>query len=449
MRLLTAIVLLILIIIIVVWFTHYLHKNGKLPNGTFKDTYEQFVNSANYKYDEYFTDPSKLYDKIIGYEFNDNIKLALDKAKKKDEMYTTNEQLGTMSAQRIGDATNNSFILANLYNFNVAPNGPTPNEQKTAKETAARFFTKTLSRIQQNPKVVVAATPPIPIEFMVDRAEDFYVAHQQAAPAEVPNFNQIRDTIRTARLQVHPEQPRVITQVEYYQGQPIPNDRQNVHDTVLNKEMKDIYNIVKEKNEMFTFEPKEDDIRNEILKHGGNEDKKGRALRVFERMTKPNYISSLDDTENNVLLNIWKRIHDPENEEHKSSLKEALVDSLSEGVENNTEICVTGRCAHALSTLTLLDKDPNLSKPMKTREILRGEAFLKASQIIKSTLAETDKQTVDAYQGVLPVAQDIEPKVTALERNLVDKIDETLRKDYADVKPDILEEIIKDAKAGV
>jgi hypothetical protein len=79
------IAIIVVLFILIIWICRSLHKNGKLPDGVFKQSYEVLVNNANRTYDKYFTDPLSLYQKTVGYEYDDGVKLAIEKSLKKDQ----------------------------------------------------------------------------------------------------------------------------------------------------------------------------------------------------------------------------------------------------------------------------------------------------------------------------------------------------------------------------
>jgi hypothetical protein len=474
MSTLTAVIILIIIIIIAIWFTHHLYSTGGLPEGAFRDTFEGFVNTANYKYDEYFTPPHDLYKKTVGYKLDDNAKLALSKAKKKDDMYTTNETSGTMSKSKAGDATDNSFILANLLNFNVAENEPDKKSKKKAKAKSAQYFNKTLDRIVAEPAAVVQ-TVVQPVEFMVDRAEDFYEDYVIQVNAEnpaivrelyIPNFEQIRNTVRNTRTEQVKKQAKekqlkmknlpakTIEQELYYMPKDIPSDPQNVHDSNVVSNVKMIYDKVISKNSQEKKQSNDESVLNEI-RHaidnfpftGG----KGTAAKnTFDVMIKNKLPTAFEATEKDVLVDVWRRITSAENETRRTALKESFMDSLAESNGNN--VCTMGRCSRVLSSLTLLDKDTEISKPIKTVEILRNEALMKAHKVVLKVLNEIPKDVSDAYQDpekLLGANADTRKKVDELETTIKNEIESTLKKDYPDVPAKKLNEIIKDAQAGV
>jgi hypothetical protein len=110
-----------------------------------------------------------------------------------------------------------------------------------------------------------------------------------------------------------------------------------------------------------------------------------------------------------------------------------------------------GRCARVLGALTLLDSNPEIAKPMKTKEIMRDEAFSKAHKIVQDILKATPKNIVDAYNSGpnTQISEQVQTQIHQLEADMRTKIETTLREDYKDSNVASLNTIISDALAGV
>jgi len=476
--------LVILAAIIVVYFLSSLYNTGELPSAPFKSSMERMKNSVSRTYDSYFTSASDMYEKTIGYINDDAVKMALDKSIQKDKMYTRNEQLGLLSDKTTADAAATSFMIADLYRFNVAPTAENP----TAVEAdAAAQYAAVMRRIAMNPTGAVAydvdAQMP-PAEFMIDRAADFYedyVARQTLDPVAVPNFAQIRNDVRNARMVVavnaaaEGRKPRRTlrrggrktgtekqkTQDNYFEERDIRNDPQNVHETQVNNDMERIYrNVLHNNDNDFTYAtegpPDLAELRAYVSTYKFSDPKKkARALQTINKMAEGNWIAKLNARENEVLSNVWRRTGSSANEANRDSMRAALMDSLADCVEtgyNGAEyqVCASGRTGRVLGSMTLLDADDAISQPIKTGEILRNEVFAKSYKIIQDSLKETDVETARGYNGELESpAPDVDYKVQEFEKHVRDRIANTLREDYPTVDSKILDNLISDAQAGV
>jgi hypothetical protein len=166
------------------------------------------------------------------------------------------------------------------------------------------------------------------------------------------------------------------------------SDKQNVHDSDVNKDLLESYNTIlddykklSENGFMWHFETN-DDITSAIMKAG-----KKNAYNVVEKMSENLYISGLRDHEGNILLNVWNRSLHPENKEHKDDIQNAIIEQLDECYENGNIVCSSGRVGRVMSALTTLDFNPNVGKIMN-KEAYRNEAFSEANRIMNDKISE-------------------------------------------------------------
>lgn len=489
--------LIILSAIIIVYFLSYLYNNGELPAAPFDEYMTRMKTSASTTYDNYFTSAADMYEKTVGYVNDEAAKMALDKSLQKERMYTRNEQLGRLSDKTTADAAATSFMIADLYRFNVAPND---NDPTVADAAAAAQYASAMRRVAANPLGAVTTLDPHmpPAEFMIDRAEDFYedyVARQTLDRdpnvlniLNIPNLLQLRNDVRQARVAAAGTTPvpgalpvrtrttrRKKNQTEkermrdtYFADRDIRNDPQNVHETQVNKDMARIYRSIIQRNAA------EDDIiggQNDNAQTARNiaairdyartykfEDSKQRerAMKTIETMAAGNWISGLNSRENDILSNVWKRTSSAENEGNRANMRAALMSGLADCVETgyngqDYQVCASGRTGRVLGSMTLLDANETISEPIKTVEVLRNEAFAKSFKIIQDALKETDEETVRGYNGALEnPAPDVATKVEAFEHALRDRIEKSLRAEYSDKTDEkVLNNLINDAQAGV
>lgn len=490
---LTAIIIVLIILILCIYVVGYLHDNGTIPSDPFQETISHMKRSFNKTYDNYVTKPEDLYTATIGHLRDEIVDTAIEKTSKKETMYTRNENDGTLSDDNLLDATNNAFILAELTRFNVIPNDTngrpgTPDIWVGGfTEKAADYYRRAINRIQKNPNAVIEGgnqnTPAI--ETIILRAEDFYedaIARDMLNVQNIqniPNFNQVRDGVREARVNAARLGPTINTQRNfnkvkikkdkvtkreaqdnYFEAREIRNDPQNVHDTQATRDMINKYNRLVEKNS--------GDIRDGAVKKGiqnikkylnkykfSDKSKKNRALKAFEKISEGNFVTSLNASDSDVLINVWNRAYSPENVGRKDEILPVIIDSMVECVEpsgygGDYVICAHGRAQHLIDSLTLMDNDETLNKSARTAETLRNEIFSKAHLIIQEELKNTDTMIARAYNGVLDEPRPgIENDVEMLEQKMRDKIEETLKNEFKDVESKVLNELIKDAQAGV
>jgi len=440
------IAIVVVIIIVLVWMTRYAYVHGFLPDGVFKDTYESMIASAYRSYDKYIESPANLWTHVVGYENDETVQLAIKKAKKLEEMHHTNSNnLKTTAA----DAVNNAFILAELNRYNVAPNAD-PYEKALALEQVDIMYRRTINRINNNP--ITVARNDYHTEAIIERINDY--AHTIEDITFEPQINIARENIRTARVQITKDKTK------YYAPKPIRNDPQNVHDTELTHDIQVKFNRIIDKNNIDLQDiesnnynqPAINDIQDELNKSNLSEIDRENATKILNIMAKKSRISSLNTTEDKVILEIWKRINSPENEENRDELKNSLWQALASGMEKNfqnqyTSVCTTGRCARVIDSLTLMDKDTDLAKPLQTVETLRNEILSKSYVILQEALKTSPIASV--YNGIDPETDENRIILNEFKESVKQKIADTIIQDYPNAKPETLDNIIKDAQSGV
>jgi len=477
--------LIIFVVIIVIAVSgklaQYLYKTDRMPSGLIKP-YERLANSASYTYNKHWTSADDLYNNTIGYEFDNNAQLALNKTLKREEMHEANEIAGNMSAHNAADAMNTAYVLGNLYNYNV------PDQAAPIKTNL--YMNRALARIITNPAATIETAPGrATAEDVIDRAQDFYERPDAVGGVTVNtrrigrfDFNRIRGAVRKARVEKAAKKtaatgailpPKLAAVEHYYNDRSLPSDPQNVHDSELNDEMSNMFKslvasnigqhisagkmsgaLASRKHKIATEDgvlAAEIESAIAAMPAGSRE----RAKQVYDRMMQGAEISSLGTNERQVLLETWKRTHASENEAvagKVDELKSSIVQSLADGMESRelgrwSEVCVTGRCSRVLGSLTLLDANEKLAAPLKTQAVLRKEVLEHAYKTINEHLASSPTEIAEQYQGFKPVTD--QAAVDKLESELHEKIEQNIKKEYSHVSSRVLGPLIKDAQAGI
>lgn len=244
-------------------------------------------------------------------------------------------------------------------------------------------------------------------------------------------------------------------QEDFYRARPVYNDPQNVHDPAVIDHVKGIYGRIRGHNDRYG-----DGLPNneQILQHIAHvienhrfdsEDQRSRALQAYNNMLFGNTIDALRSTDTQVMIDVYKRIISPDNDGSRSDMQRAFMDGLSDVVENDVQgqphlVCVTGRCARMLNSLTMLDNDGTIAKPVQTTDMVRNEALSKASTILQAALQEAPEPVRQGYtdSNGTDEVRDFERKVKA-------QIEDTIRTDYSHLENRVVDQVVQDAQAGV
>lgn len=480
-----------LIIVGLIIIFYAISKKEKLSN-LFSDTYESMIYAITKNSDKSKNDPEKIYNGMVGYEKNDIIKKTSTKLKKREKLLLDHERRGKLTKNKINEAVTNSFMLGDIYRFSEMENAQNELERVRAIEMAGDYYMRTMNRIRNNPVDTIIGNEiengPT-IDMMIDRADEFFQVNDDLPVNIEINFNDLRDTMRDARAQAYlgnhvaprtsvkkrplrkPNQTvKQFTQEQFYEPKNIRSDAQNVHEPQVSNSISQIYTVIKHEND------KEDmltggldnrknldlgSIKQAVTEHNfTDEPGRQRALSVLETMSKGGEVTVLHDNEKNILLNVWRRIHSGDNSEQREFLKDAFMDSLSNGMEKNyygdyAMVCANGRCDRVINSLTLIDSNPLISKPIKTKEIMRNEILSKSYSILQDELKRAPTNVAKAYNGSLSESQidaDLQNQVDVFVNNVKDKIETQIREDYkeSDVRGETtLDNLIKDAQSGV
>lgn len=213
----------------------------------------------------------------------------------------------------------------------------------------------------------------------------------------------------------------------------------------------------------------------------GNDEKLKNVKRFLEDMNKGYSITSLSPhempiKENWILTLVWQRIHNQDNQKNVELMEIALLDQLIDCVqkdndalnmimqflfneiqdedepenmnENKSLVCINGRVARVISSLSLLDNDPVLFEPIRDEKELANMAYSKASSILQEELKVQNMEKI--YISTEKRSKEEQEKLEKFEKHVKDQIERTLLADYKDVISESkLKEIIEKSKAGV
>lgn len=418
----------VLVLLLIIWIVHSIYNKGYMPDGVFRDAYESMKVGVRGRYDSIFEQPEHLYEKTVGHVYDKGVKLAVEKGLKAEQAHQRNDHDGTLN-RTAADAIFTAYMLAELYNHN-AP---------STKQQTNDFYERAVYRVTNYTPAAIADTNPThpAPETIIDRAE-LYNQHII--------YNDIREHIRDTRKNLikNKTTQRKAAANKYYTPRTIRNDPQNVHDIAVTDTLKHKFDLITSKTETITDLP---NIKTVINNSDITQEKKDNAITILNIMKK-NPVTSLNVFEDDVVKTVWNRIHSKDNENSTKELENSFIDALASGMEKTYEgqyapVCTIGRVTRVIDSLCLLDNDLEIAKPARTTEMIRNEAFSKAHTILKNALSKSPEM-MNYYNG------GDEPKdLETFKTNVKEQIADILRNDYKDLRSNSLENIIRDAQAGV
>ncbi len=168
------------------------------------------------------------------------------------------------------------------------------------------------------------------------------------------------------------------------------NDPQNAHDSGVNANMRRTIAQIRGACDATA-------IRKEIEAYIGSADvssaAKTAARQTLQMMGKNNVITAVGDTEDNILAYVWERSKHPRNARMSGNIRDAVVQSLADSVENDNVVCVNGRCARIVGSLATLDYDDSVGA-LQTFEAYRNQIYKETNDIVEAAIARA-KESAD------------------------------------------------------
>lgn len=237
--------------------------------------------------------------------------------------------------------------------------------------------------------------------FIIDRIDDYKdrfidfpdieeLPIQQALLAQYDNHRKMVDQIVRKKPEIKTDDPE-FKQKLVLSRQTWTSDSQNVHDSLVYSDLDYQFNKVRTENSCnpdlasYDYESFKDWVQH---RYRNDIDKLDRITKVLKYIDNNYPIKSMNDTrEQDILVAVWKRVHDHDNPERQNSMKEAVADALVDCVEGGNVVCIDGRLSKTWQALARLDRDPDIGV-LKTKQALRNEIYERCAKIINDYIGE-------------------------------------------------------------
>jgi hypothetical protein len=254
-------------------------------------------------------------------------------------------------------------------------------------ERAHARFTQALGQVAEG-QVATADAP-----FIIDRIGD-YQAHFEAPLADLPiqdaligyytDMRKQADLTYRRKAELKADDPDFAAKL-ILTRQTWKADTQNVHDSAIYKELAGQYKIVTEGNRNMKNRDLRDyqDLSNWLrLENKGDPDREQKITQVLKFLDHNYPVTGIEGAgEQDVITAVWQRAHADGNEENCEKIKVALSDCVSDCVEKEKVVCISGRLAKVWQSMALLDKDPQIGVLM-TKQALRNEVYERAAAVV-------------------------------------------------------------------
>ena len=228
--------------------------------------------------------------------------------------------------------------------------------------------------------------------FEIHQIENFIDRHQDMLDADrilIENINEIprKKNIKTIQ-DIKESSDTKIEAVNQYKetSKTQTSDPQNVHDSAVNVQLALGYDLLKKcSGSSANKDYIKSEIENKIRQLPPLKQKKVNNALAAVMSNKINN-SVIDDTESNLLYNVWNRSLGQEN---KNLIQESILDALEDmSTTENSVVCSNGRCTRLYESLVLLDSNETISKGLTTTEQIKNDMLDKTNEILQDNIKE-------------------------------------------------------------
>lgn len=176
-------------------------------------------------------------------------------------------------------------------------------------------------------------------------------------------------------------------------------DIQNVHDTQINKKLREHFNKIKRYNteEYGNLTHKQVNTTMTNMEHYINNKNLPNASKVLNQSKCGLSVVNVG-TEHEVLIELWRRINSKSNINNVDQLKKSFAESLNDCMENGNLVCTQGRVTRMIQCLSHMDSDKELGL-MQTTEAIRNSVYKNAGNILNNNIENLSKEDKDIYNN--------------------------------------------------
>jgi hypothetical protein len=264
-------------------------------------------------------------------------------------------------------------------------------------------------------QVINGAVDARDVPFILDRIDDYNdeflnfpdideLPMQQALMAHFDVMQTIIDTSQVEKPKIATDDPD-FTQKVILSRQTWQSDSQNVHDSSIGTTVKDQFIYVRNSNaQIANLQTKNfADMCGWLeIRYEDDAPKYDKIMQVIGFLNHNYVVGAIPDAhEQDILVAIWQRIHDPRNNNHYNQLREALCDAIMDCVEGVHVVCMAGRNAKVWQALAYLDFNPAVGI-IKNKQTLRNEVYERAAKIVDDHVGSTGTASTtlkDSYRN--------------------------------------------------
>jgi hypothetical protein len=226
------------------------------------------------------------------------------------------------------------------------------------------------------------------------------------------------------------------------------SDSQNVHDSVIYKELFDQLQMVRDENNQVKNIYMHDysEIRSWLRMYYEDDPKKLEKVdKVLKFLDKNNPVGTLTGiNEQDIIVNVWRRSYDKDNDSNFNAIRSALADAILDCVEGDHAVCMAGRSAKIWQALAQVDKNPEIGI-LKSKQLVRNEIYERCAKVVSDYVGENGSasgQLKDAYNQSAETEQ-VKELIECMHKDM-----DAIKEQYRDLlSNDQLDTIITECKS--
>ncbi len=298
------------------------------------------------------------------------------------------------------------------------------NTGEDVRQTATVLFTNALQGVQE------------PIFFTDDDINTAFILHQIAevglmtTPELIAQVDRAHDVDVATRVENAREGAgSKIEAVNNFLDKSVvyTSQGENVHDSSVNSDLRETYGLILEDTSPIPLAAAVNEANAQIkeLEKG----KRERARTTLQMIARNEMCSTFNAREADIFATVWARCDHVANKNNKPLMHEAIVAALVDATEVKSgglkPVCINGRIARVLNSLTLLDYDPRVGNVM-TYEAYRNQILQETKEIINLTTESFANGTDDQQAAIAAYETGEDEGADELLSELRVRIDENL-----------------------
>lgn len=167
---------------------------------------------------------------------------------------------------------------------------------------------------------------------------------------------------------------------------------QNVHDSSVNKGLRKTLRLLAADNGAQTSPAASIAAAREFVAEHFAGQEAFAASSVLDTVARGDKISTFSSQEDTIFSLVWERTGHPRNRAAAHDLRVMLIQALIDAHNNDSPVCINGRCARYIGSLAVLDFDERAGRAL-TYDACKNQVYAAAQKVLETELAANPSAT--------------------------------------------------------